>query len=181
MSEQTQIRFEDGAAYETYMGLWSRKVGEQFLDWLGDQPAETPWFAHLSFLRPHPPYSAAGHFAEMYDPADVGMPIAPIDLDRRHPLHGAAMMASGAPTDEAALRHLRAQYFGMISEVDAQLGRIWQALQANGMWDDTLVVVTADHGEQLGDHGLLQKVGWFEESHHIIGIVRDPRHPRSAA
>ena len=152
---------------------------ERFLGWLDQRPAGESWFAHLSYLRPHPPYAAAGHFATMYDPADVGVPVAPLDTDWRHPLHDAAMAVSGAPTDEAAMRHLRAQYFGMISEVDAQLGRIWQALQANGMWDDTLVVITADHGEQLGDHGLLQKLGYFEESHHIVGIVRHPHHPQA--
>ena len=65
----------------------------------------------------------------------------------------------------------------MISEVDDQLGRLWAALQASGAWDDTFIVVTADHAEQLGDHGLIQKLGYFEESHHIVGIVRDPRHP----
>ncbi|MEQ1788190.1 MAG: sulfatase-like hydrolase/transferase, partial [Acidimicrobiales bacterium] len=83
-------------------------------------------------------------------------------------------MVSAAPTDSAELQHLRRQYFGMISDVDAQLGRVWDALQASGAWDDTYIVVTSDHGEQLGDHGLQQKVGWFEESHHIVGIVRDP-------
>jgi hypothetical protein len=114
----------------------------------------------------------------MYDPADVGEPIAPVPTGHRHPLHDAVMAVTGAPTDDAELRHMRAQYFGMISEVDAQLARIWTALEANGMWADTLVVVTADHGEQLGDHGLQQKVGYFEESHHIVGIVRHPYAPQ---
>ena len=81
---------------------------------------------------------------------------------------------SAAPTDEGDLARLRRQYFGMISAVDEQLGRVWDALQRTGAWDDTYIVVTADHGEQLGDHGLQQKLGWFEESHHVLGIVRDP-------
>jgi arylsulfatase A-like enzyme len=86
------------------------------------------------------------------------------------------LAASAAPSDETAIRRLRAQYYGMVSEVDAALGRVWAWLQANGQWDDTVIVVTADHGEQLGDHGLLQKLGFFEQSYHILGIVRDPRH-----
>ena len=65
----------------------------------------------------------------------------------------------------------------MISEVDDQLGRRVGRAASVGQWDDTLVVVTADHGEQLGDHGLIQKVGFFEPSYHILGIVRDPRRP----
>ena len=152
---------------------------EQFLDWLGARPAGEPWFAHLSFLRPHPPYAAAGHFATMYDPAEVGQPTPPPAPDVRHPLHDGVIAMTGAPDDETELRHIRAQYFGMISEVDAQLGRIWDALDAAGLWDDTLVVVTADHGEQLGDQGLLQKVGYFEESHHILCLVRHPHHPEA--
>ena len=75
------------------------------------------------------------------------------------------------------MRRMRAQYFGMISEVDAQLGRLWDALARLGTWDDTVVVVTSDHGEMLGDHGLKEKLGYWEQSYHILGIVRDPRHP----
>jgi arylsulfatase A-like enzyme len=147
----------------------------RFLEWLGHQ--ESGWFAHLSYLRPHPPYAAAGHFATMYDPADVELPIAPVGASERHPLHEAALgwEPVSAPTDEAAMRHLKAQYYGMISEVDSQLARVVDAIVERGEWNDTLVVVTADHGEQLGDHGLLEKLGFFPQSYHIIGIWRDPR------
>jgi arylsulfatase A-like enzyme len=153
----------------------------RFLEWLGHQ--ESGWFAHLSYLRPHPPYAAAGHFATMYDPADVELPIAPVGADERHPLHEAALgwEPVSAPTDEAAMRHLKAQYYGMISEVDSQLARVVDAIVERGEWDDTLVVVTADHGEQLGDHGLLEKLGFFPQSYHIIGIWRDPRASRPAS
>lgn len=145
---------------------------DRLLDWM--ETRTTPWFAHLSHLRPHPPYNAAGHYATMYDPAEVGEAIAP--AEQRHPLHDLLLTnrALRIPADPAVMR---AQYFGMISEVDAQLGRVWAALEAAGQWDDTFILVTADHGEQLGDHGLIQKAGWFEESHHILGLVRDPRHP----
>ena len=64
----------------------------------------------------------------------------------------------------------------MISEVDDQLGRVWETLRELGMWDDTMVIVTSDHGEMLGDHGLREKVGYWEQSYHIVGIVRDPHH-----
>ncbi len=145
---------------------------ERLLGWMARQTG--PWFAHLSHLRPHPPFGAAGDYARMYDPADVGQPIAP--AAKRHPLHDLLMANPHlrVPEDPSAMR---AQYYGMISEVDAQLGRVWAALEASGQWDDTFILVTADHGEQLGDHGLIQKAGWFEESHHVLGLVRDPRHP----
>ncbi len=63
----------------------------------------------------------------------------------------------------------------MVSEVDHQLGRLRAHLESIGQWADTFVVVTADHADLLGDHGLLGKLGWWSSSYHIIGIVRDPR------
>ena len=145
-----------------------------FIDWHAKQ--EGSWFAHLSYLRPHPPYAAAGEFATRYDPGDVELPVAPTPTP--HPLHAMALdvEAVRAPTDERAMRNLKAQYYGMVSEVDLQLGRALEAIRAAGQWDDTVVIVTADHGEQLGDHGLLEKLGFFEESYAILGLVRDPRH-----
>jgi arylsulfatase A-like enzyme len=152
---------------------------DHVVEWLATQRNDQPWFAHISYLRPHPPYAAAGHFATMYDPADVSMPIAP--GEHLHPAHRLFLQVpdAAAPTTEAELRTMRAQYYGMISEVDAQLARVWQALRDHGMWDDTLIVVTADHGEQLGDHGLQQKLGWFEKSYHVVGIVRHPGLPQA--
>lgn len=149
-----------------------------FLAWHQQQvQAKHPWFAHLSHFRPHPPYAAAGHFAQLYNPQDVPLPIAlgsPL-----HKLHAGLLRspAMQAPTDERAMRELRAQYYGMVSEVDHQLGRVWRALEASGQWENTLVIVTADHADELGDHGLLQKAGYFEGSYHILGIIRDPRVP----
>lgn len=157
---------------------------DQFLAWLdardaGDtpSPADEPWFVHLSFIRPHPPYSAAGHYSTLYDPSTLPAPL-PIPPER-HGVHEVLLSGTGAtaPTDRSEIDHLRAQYWGMITEVDHHLGRIWAALRERGEWDDTLIVITADHGEQLCDQGLVQKAGFFESSYHIIGIIRDPAHP----
>ena len=148
---------------------------DTFLQWMGSQ--DEPWFAHLSLLRPHPPYAAAGHYATMYDPADVELPIAPAEV--RHPIHDVFMEHPSlrAPRTEAGMRRLKTQYYGMITEVDHHLGRVWAALEQSGAWDETVIVVTSDHGEQLGDHAMVQKAGFFDASYHILGIVRDPRQP----
>ena len=145
---------------------------DRYLDWLGRQ--DKPWFAHLSYLRPHPPYAAAGRWASAFDPDEVDLPIAP--ARERHPFHDAALRLpqAAAPTNEGVIRKIRAQYYGMIGEVDAQLGRVWDALEQLGQWDDTFVLLTSDHGEQLGDHGLKEKLGFFEQSYHVPGIVRSP-------
>lgn len=144
-----------------------------FLDWLDGQ--QSPWFAHLSYLRPHPPYSAAGDFSTMYDPASCPPP-RPVP-GNRHRLFDALLVSQvAAPHDPDEVAHLQAQYFGMISEVDAQLARVWAALRQRSEWDDTVIVVTADHGEQLGDQGLIQKAGFYESSYAVLGILRDPRY-----
>ena len=146
---------------------------DHLIAWLERQRG--PFFAHASYFRPHPPYAAAGRFARAYDPASIPLPIAP--AANRHPLHEGLMRhpRTAAPPDDA-IRELRAQYLGMISEVDHQLGRVWQALERLGLWDDTWILVTSDHGEDFGDHGLIGKSGFFEGSYHVLGIVRDPRH-----
>lgn len=146
---------------------------DNFVEWMGRQ--ESGWFAHLSYLRPHPPYRAAGEFASMYDPLDVDMPI--VMAPNRHDLHDLMLQIDDtkAPTDEDRVRRMRAQYYGMISEVDHQMGRVREALESRGEWDSTVIIIVSDHAELLGDHGLRNKGGFFEQSQHIVGIVRDPR------
>jgi len=147
---------------------------DRLVDWIGKQRG--PWFAHASYFRPHPPYAAAGRFAQAYDPASMPKPIAPARI--RHPLHEGLMHhpQTAAPSSDEGIRELRAQYFGMVSEVDHQLGRVWRTLEQLGVWDDTWIFVTSDHGEEHGDHGLIEKAGFFEGSYHIVGLIRDPRH-----
>jgi len=152
-------------------------VTDAFLSWHAEQ--DGPWFVHLSHLRPHPPYAAAGEYASMYDPADVGDALAPAPDVERHHLHELTMGLDvcAAPATEEARRQMRAQYFGMVSEVDAQVGRVLDQLEALDQIDDTLIILTSDHGEQLGDHGLKEKLGFFPESYAIACIVSDPRNP----
>jgi arylsulfatase A-like enzyme len=84
--------------------------------------------------------------------------------------------ASGRVQDWSAgeLATLRATYFGMIAEVDAQLGRIFTTLRGNGEWQNTIIIFCSDHGEMAGDHWLLGKGGFFEGSYHIPLVIRDP-------
>lgn len=162
----------------------------EFIRWLGEQDA--PWFAHISFLRPHPPFSVPEPYNTMFAPED-GTPFARAE-DRRveeasHPylayampqvkkdsfIHGARGQVSEWTADDFAA--IRAIYYGMIAEVDAQLGRIWQALKDHGAWDDTLIIFTSDHAEMAGDHWTLGKGGFFDGSYHIPLVIRDPRYP----
>jgi len=151
---------------------------DEVIAWLDRQTGAAPWFAHVSYIRPHPPYRAPEGYHDLYDPAD-GPPF------RRHPdrdtetahhlIHQFAVEVVGCPVDEAEARQLRATYWGNMTEVDHQLGVLLDHLDASGQADDTLVVLTSDHGDQMGDHWLVEKLGWWDESYHVPLIVRDPR------
>jgi arylsulfatase A-like enzyme len=97
----------------------------------------------------------------------------------KHPLYEGLLAhpETAVSARRRSIAEIQAQYFGMISEVDSQLGRIWSFLDETDQWENTLIVVTSDHGEQLGDQGLLGKAGFFESSYHVLGLVRDPRFP----
>ena len=148
-------------------------VTDAAIDWIRSRDG-SPWFAHVSHLRPHPPYAAPGDWSTVYDPTTVGTPIAA--ADELPPFHRAALAQEQAvaPRDPNALARMRAQYFGMVSHIDHQVGRLLDAIRRLGQWDDTVVIVTSDHGEMLGDHGLKEKLGYWEQSYAIPCIVRDP-------
>jgi arylsulfatase A-like enzyme len=152
---------------------------------------EEPWFVHLVFLRPHPPVIAPEPYNAMYDPAEVSMPrraVSPEAEGAHHPYLAYTLNnqreigwytehypASLQEIDEKEIRQLRATYYGMISQVDDQIGRLMAHLKATGEDSHTLVIFTCDHGEMLGDHWLWGKEGYFDEAFHIPLIIRDPR------
>lgn len=153
-------------------------MAERVLDWIREpERSETPWFAHVSFLRPHPPYLAPAPYNDMFDPADVPPPVRSSDPQTEaelHPFLGVALSIIGSPADELDQRQLQATYLGMVAEVDHHVGSLIDGLDAAGFTDDTIVIVTSDHGEQLGDHWLVEKLGFFDQSFRIPLIVRYP-------
>ncbi|HEY2707031.1 MAG TPA: alkaline phosphatase family protein [Caulobacteraceae bacterium] len=150
----------------------------QLIDYL--HGASGPFVAHLSLLRPHPPFVAPEPYNALYDPAAVpGFRRAETadDEGRQHPWLAWRLSQRGfrATDREARLRRLKAVYFGLISRVDAEIGRLMAFLDEGGLAANTLVIFTSDHGEELGDHWLIGKGGYFDGSFHIPLIVRDPR------
>jgi arylsulfatase A-like enzyme len=133
------------------------------------------WFVHLSYLRPHPPYLAPAPYDTMYSPSDVPAPVRAPTMEaegEQHPLLGVMLVHPmlSSPVDEQEQREFQATYYGMITEVDDQLARLFDAIDL----DNTVVVFTSDHGELLGDHWLVQKIGWFDTAYHVPLIVRAP-------
>ena len=148
-----------------------------------------PFFLHLGYYRPHPPFVVSAPYHAMYRPADMTPLVRAADAQTeamQHPLlrfylensrqSGFFRSGEGFVTgmDDAAFMQMRATYFGMMTEVDDQLGRVFAYLDETGQWDETLVVFTSDHGEQLGDHHLLGKIGYFDQSFRIPFVVKAP-------
>lgn len=139
----------------------------------------TPWFLHLVYLKPHPPYIVPEPYNRMYDPAG-GPPFrraaSPEEEAAQHPFLAARVHGPRGvgDMDEADQRQLRATYYGMITEVDDNIGRLVAFLKESGRYDDTLIVVTSDHGDMLGDHWMTSKEIYFDQTFHVPLIVRAP-------
>ncbi|RFC67884.1 MULTISPECIES: alkaline phosphatase family protein [Mesorhizobium] len=159
----------------------------EFLRWHGEQ--DDPWFAHISYLSPHPPFIVPEPFNTMYDPADGpafyraaswkdearSHPYAKYELTKqKRSKFLPGQKGSVRDLTEGDFRTIRSIYYGMISEVDDQLGRIWHTLKSAGDWDNTIIVLTSDHAEMMGDHYMLGKGGYFDESYHLPLIIRSP-------
>lgn len=145
------------------------------------------WFAHLTYIRPHPPLVAPAPYNRMYEPAKLPLPTRlPSESDEQalHPFFTAATRNSTPasavlgfddlePTDEN-VQCLRAIYLGLASEVDAHIGRVMQFLRDSGQEDNTLVVLSADHGEMLGDRHSWGKFSVYDAAYKTPLIIRMP-------
>ncbi|UWQ24218.1 alkaline phosphatase family protein [Leisingera aquaemixtae] len=145
------------------------------------------WFAHLTYIRPHPPLVAPAPYNTMYDPAALPLPQrldTPEQEGAQHPFFDPALRSSTAagfvegfpdlePTDDT-IRTLRAVYLGLATEVDHHVGRVIQFLKDTGQYDSTMVVITADHGEMLGDRHAWGKMTVYDAAYHTPLIIRMP-------
>src|SRR5258706_14258866 len=106
----------------------------------------------------------------------VGRGASRPDEGAQHPLLGIMIDHPflKSPDDATEQRQLQATYYGMLAEVDDHIGLLLDWLDATGQADETIVVFTSDHGENLGDHYMLHKLGWFDQSYHVPLIVRGP-------
>ncbi|MFE3454873.1 sulfatase-like hydrolase/transferase [Nonomuraea sp. NPDC059194] len=139
-----------------------------------------PFALTCSWYGPHLPYLLPDAYYDMYDPADVHLPASMAetfdgkpDVQRRY-----AEYWSADHFDADAWRKLIAVYWGYVTMIDEQAGRILDRLRHHGLWDDTAVVFTADHGEFTGSHRLNDKgPAMYEDIYRIPGIIRVPGTP----
>jgi arylsulfatase A-like enzyme len=150
-----------------------------FLDEVGDGP----WCLHLSYIKPHWPYVAPAPYHAMYNAADV-QPANRSDAEKvdAHPVVAAFMR------HEESVNFSRGEvretviptYMGLISQFDHHVGRVLRHLEKRGLVENTIVIVTSDHGDYLGDHWLGEKDLFHEEVVRVPLIVFDPRETADA-
>ncbi len=153
----------------------TRWTGDTAVDYISKYQREEPMFLKVSFARPHSPYDPPARFMDMYRESDMPAPhiggwdsiYAPADPSDYNSWHG------DLGTQQA--RRSRRGYYGSVSFIDEQIGRILKALEERRMLDDTLIVFTADHGDMLGDHNLWRKSYAYESSAHIPMLLRWPK------
>ena len=138
-----------------------------------------PFFLYLSFTSPHDPRTPPGEYATMYKPEDVPVPE---NFYPEHPFDNGEMrirdevLAEFPRTPEIVQQHI-ADYYGMITSQDAEMGRLLQTLEAKGHLDNTIVIYTADHGLAVGQHGLLGKQNLYSHSIRVPSIFAGPGIP----
>jgi arylsulfatase A-like enzyme len=134
------------------------------------------WVLNVNYIKPHGPYICPAPYHEMYDPAAVPAPVQREDeFNSDHPYFSRfGSCRRNELRDERDWRELRACYYGMISEVDACIGRLIDALKDSGQWENTLVIFSSDHGSCMGDHYLTGKPHFYDGSLRVPYIIRDP-------
>ena len=160
-----------------------------------DRNSDNPFMLYVSTFEPHPPYY--GPLNDLYDPEEL--PVGPtfLKVPEGASMHNTVRAryctqylgqqdadvdpyllsnaASGNDvTTEAGWRTLRARYFANITLVDRMVGTIIEALERNGVADNTVIVFTSEHGEMGGDHGMLEKRSMYEESARVPLLMRVP-------
>ena len=142
------------------------------------EEAEGPWCAHVSYIKPHWPYIVPAPYHAMYGPNHV--PAATRSEDERrdtHPVFDAFLsgkVAEAFQREEVRQKVIPA-YMGLIKQCDDQLGLILDRLEDSGAIKDTMIVLTSDHGDYLGDHWMGEKDFFHDPSVKIPMIVYDPR------
>ncbi len=156
-------------------------LAETTVDFIENYQGDQPYFCYTAFLAPHDPRSMPAEFLEMYDPDTL--PLPPNFLGG-HPFDNGEMhirdeMLAGFPrTPEETRRHL-AEYYAMISHLDARIGEIIDAVDRAGRLDRTVFVLAGDNGLALGQHGLFGKQSLYEHSTRVPLILAGPGIPAS--
>jgi choline-sulfatase len=160
------LDFDSEVAFQS-----QRKIFDMARD---DDPR--PFFLTVSFMQPHDPYMTPRAYWQRYAHDDIDMPRVPALGGDEHSrrLFKACAMDEYRIGDEH-VRNARHAYYGMIAYLDDQLASLRETMDAAGFGDDTLWIMTADHGDMLGEHGLWYKMHFFEHSLRVPLVITGPR------
>jgi arylsulfatase A-like enzyme len=153
-------------------------VTERLLGWLDQRvPSEHPFFAFVNYLEPHTPYQPPEPYRSRFLPKDADRTVVADVMDWETPREfGYILGVPGYEISAEASRVLSALYDAEVAYQDLRFGELIEGLRERGVLDDTIVVVVADHGEQLGEHGMLDhKMSLYAENVHVPLIIRFPK------
>lgn len=161
-------------------GHSSELFADVAVEFLKKQRGEKPFFAYVAFTAPHDPRQSPQKYRDMYDPAKLPLPANYLP---EHPFDNGERTIRDEkllpwPRTKEAVRGELRDYYAMITHMDAQIGRILDALDASGQADNTLIVFAADHGLAIGSHGLLGKQNLYEHSMRAPLIFVGPGVPQ---
>lgn len=160
-------------------------VGDFAVRWLNRMPKlDQPLFMQIGFPGPHPPFDPPVEYAEKYMDRELPLPDASSSdiesqpeplraLQKHHQTVDHDSVTHDLDATEEQLSRQRAYYYANVDLIDEQIGKLMQALEANG-YDDTIVIFTSDHGEALGDHGHIQKWTMYDVVTNVPMMVWSP-------
>ncbi len=163
-----------------------RWLGERAANWIRGYSRKQPFFLWVGFPGPHDPWDAPQSYVDRYRDADIPMPASTSPPEIGSGRFGelvasVADYCSSASQGLETIRTVRKHYYASVSMIDDAIGSIFDALKARGLWENTWIVYSSDHGEMLGEHGLFTKTLFYEPSVRVPLIVRAPGggHPRT--
>lgn len=159
---------EDRVPREMHQTTWASDCAIEFIT--EKSKGDRPWLLNLNVYDPHPPFIPPKAYADRFDPAQMPGPhFRPTDLEQQEKLSALDFQDELRTPEQHDAFRAQALYYAMIALIDDELARILKVLDESGQRDNTIIVFTSDHGEALGDHGLMYKGCRFYE-----GLVRVP-------
>ena len=143
------------------------------IKWL-EQNKEKPFFLAVGFYRPHTPYVAPKRYFDLYPLDTIALPQDPPNDREDIPRAALSARTANYGISEKLQREAKQAYYASITFMDAQVGRVVEALDRLGLAENTTIVFLSDHGYHLGEHGLWQKQSLFEQSTRVPLLVADP-------
>ena len=160
---------------------YDEEVTRQAVRWLHDhseQRRDQPFFLATSFISPHDPYVAPPEYWARYSDEDIDAPRVPeIPIDELDPHSRRLYYHIGRHREEIGpndVRRARRAYYAVMTWLDERIGRVLAALDVIGAADDTIIVVSADHGDFLGERGFWYKMSFFEWAVRVPLVVHAP-------